>query len=183
MNIPGTKKTLIRRFEECPKEIQTYFEHLPKLIDEFPYEVSLSYLFYRVEYAHNMTLYCGVTKVHEGQKDVVSNIIHNHHLTRDGFSNLFESVFGGEINKSIAGLISEAEKIRDRVVHGKTVLPADMRRAITRVLEYAEQFNEFVSGQAGFTPFNDLRGFKGAAKSLSKKTTRWVMKGLGFAVQ
>ena len=129
-----------------------------------------------------MTLYCGVVKLHQAHKDVVSNVVQKQHLTRANFALLFETIIGKRIDSKVVVKIKDAEKIRDKVVHGKRVSDADMRMAVTRVIEYAESFNNFVKGTAGFKPFDDLRGFKGAAKSLPKETTRWLLKGLGFCI-
>jgi len=182
MTVPKTRKGVIARFNKCPDEIKKYFEHLPKLIEDFPLDVSLSYLFARIEYAHNMALYCGVVKLHQGHKDVVSSVIQKQHLTRESFEKLYREVFGKDVKKSIKDKIKEAETIRDKVLHGKKVKDDDKRKAIIRVIEYAEQFNDFVQKIAGFKPFDKLKGFKGSKRSLSQKTTRLIMKGLGFAV-
>ncbi len=183
MKIPATKKGVKKCFNRAPQEVRGYFCHLPKLIDQFPYSVSLYYLFANVEYAHNMCLYCSVVKIHQANKTIASNVIQKQHLTREGFDKLFETVIGKKIDNKIADKIRAAEKVRDKAIHGKKVEDKDMRMAITRVLEYAELFNAFVKNTAGFQPFNNnLRGFKGAAKSLPSITTRWLLKGLGFAV-
>ncbi len=180
MTVPANRKGVVKRFNNAPKEVRDYFEYLPKLIDQFPWEISLSYLFARVEYSHNMTLYCGVVKLHQGQKDVVFNIVQKQQLTRANFAQLFETVIGKKIAPKVSAKIRDAEKVRDKVLHGKSVSEADLRKAVTRVIEYAESFNNLVKNTAGFKPFDDLRGFKGAGKSLSKETTRWILKGMGF---
>ena len=76
--------------------------------------------------------------------------------------------------------IESAQKTRNKILHGKTVSDADKRRAIISILEYAEAFNEEVSAVAGFRPFGSLQGFRGAAQSLDKSTSRWVLKGIGL---
>lgn len=69
------------------------------------------------------------------------------------------------------------------MVHGKAVTDTELRSAIADVLDYAVLFNADVDAAAGFKPFGDMRGFKGRADSLDKRTTKWVMRGLGFGVK
>ena len=59
-----SKPGLLNFFHKSPAEIQKYFEHLPNLIEQFPLDVVLTYVFARVELAHNMALYCGIAKLH-----------------------------------------------------------------------------------------------------------------------
>ena len=63
MSTPRTRG-ILRKFEALPDEIKVYFKHLPRLAEEFPWDVSIGYLFSLVELAHNMTIYCGVVKLH-----------------------------------------------------------------------------------------------------------------------
>src|ERR1043166_5532005 len=47
------RSSLLRHFQRLPVEIQPHFEHLAGLLQsEFPLEVCLAYLFFRVELAH-----------------------------------------------------------------------------------------------------------------------------------
>ncbi|WP_133611412.1 hypothetical protein [Aquabacterium commune] len=174
----GVKK----HFDASTDSIKWYFDQLPALLKDFPYEVCLAYVFLRTEKAQNRTLYCGVAKLHGAHAEVAEAAINKQHLTRDGFHSLYKNVIGHEIPKVTAAKIKEAEKIRDRVVHGKSVKDADMRQAILDVIEYAEMMNKDLKASAGFEPFGDLRGFKGRAQPLEKGTTRWLLKGLGFAI-
>jgi hypothetical protein len=63
---------------------------------------------------------------------------------------------------------------------GKRVSEADKRRAVVALLDYAEAFNCEVYDLCGFRPFGPLRGFKGAVASLDKRTSRWILAGIGF---
>lgn len=162
--------------------MKTYFEHLPKLINAFPYEVCLAYMFLRVEEAQNRALYCGVVKLHQASSTMAEKAINCQHLTRDGFVKLYETVFGVPISPATLKQIREAEKIRDKVIHGKRVDDPSMREALVDVIEYAESLNTEIETIAGFEPFGDLRGFKGRAQSLEDTTSRWLLKGLGFAL-
>lgn len=178
-----TYKALLKIYSALPVEVQEYFEHIPKLVKELPYEVSLAYSFLKIEQAQNRALYGGVVKVHRGDFEFVRRVMNFQHLTRDGFKELYKNVFGSVLPKATAEKLDDAEKIRDRVVHGKSVSDNEMREAIADCLQYAEMFNADVSASAGFKPFGDMRGFKGRADSLDTRTTKWLMRGLGFGVK
>ncbi|ONF45203.1 hypothetical protein BTO32_01655 [Marinobacter lutaoensis] len=171
-------------YEERAQEVKDYFSHLPNLVgNEFPYDIPLAYVFLRCEQAQNRTLYGGVVKIHRGKREFVSRVMNYQHLTRDGFKDIFKNVFGSPLSKETIEKMEEAEKTRDRVIHGKSVPDNEIREAIADVLEYAELLNNEVSGIAGFKPFGNMKGFKGRADSLDNRTTKWLMKGLGFGVK
>jgi len=175
-------KAILKKYESCSEEVKKYFMHLLSLVKNHPYEVSLAYLFLHTEKAHNRILYCGVVKLHRAESNIADIIINKQHLTRSGFLDLYNNVFGKSLDTSTLSKIKEAEKIRDKVIHGKSVKDADIRQAIIDVLDYAEALNAELFELAGFKPFGDLRGFKGRGQSLDKNTTRWLMKGIGFTV-
>jgi hypothetical protein len=173
----------LRHFQRLPVEIQPHFEHLAGLLQsEFPLEVCLAYLFFRVELAHRDTLYCGVVKLHHADSSMTRGIIQKQHLTREDFQRLFASLFGQPLKASVAAKIKGAESVRDKVMHGSEPTEANMRQAIVDVLDYAKEYNDFVKSLAGFPPFGDLRGFHGGGGRLSRATTRLVLKGIGFNV-
>jgi hypothetical protein len=182
MNIPGSYRGIRNQFEEESAEIRGFFEHLPNLLNAgFPYDVAIAYLFSLVELAHNCTLYYGAVKLHHCHPDVTWSVIDSTHMTRSAFRERFKVIFGEELDTTVAQNIEKAEKVRDRIVHGKSTAEAAKREAIVSILEYANGFNKQVYGLAGFKPFGqDMRGFKGRAASLDKTTTHWVLKGMGL---
>lgn len=180
MTIPENRRQLEKQFYDAPAQVREYFSDLPALLENFPLDVALAYVFSRVELAHNMALYCGVVKIHNANKDVANPAIDASHVTREGFLEMFKTVFNRELPPATRKLLEKAEEIRDRVMHGKKTLEHDKRNAIAKVIQYAAKFNETVYADARFRPFGNLRGFHGRGESLSKATTRWVLKGMGF---
>lgn len=171
----------MRRFEESPRNVREYFRCAPQLLEgEYPYDVVLAWMFARLERAHNMAIHAGVVKLHRGDSTVTRNVLDTHHMTRDGFRKLFKTVFDKPLKKEIATTLNTAERIRDKTMHGKAVTDAEYRKAIVAVVDYAEVFNEFMSELGGFQPFGDLRGFKGRGQALDKRTTQWVLRGMGI---
>jgi hypothetical protein len=179
--VPGSWRGVVNRYNQSPAEVQAYFESLPSLIESYQWEVSLGFLFIRVEKALNTMLYCGARKVRRANAEVARKFVDAHHMTRKEFRRLFANVFGRDVPSEITAILAEAEKVRDKVIHGKMVSDADFRKATVRVIEYAEAMNELVHEIAAFKPFTiDLRGFVGRGEALDRSTTMWLMKGLGF---
>jgi hypothetical protein len=177
-------KAVLKSYDSRSTNVQGYFSQLPLLLKgNFSYEVCLAYIFLRLETAQNRALYCGVVKIHRADSAIADKAINSQHLTREGFLKLYETVFGKPIPDSTLSLIKRAEKIRDMVIHGKSVEDKHMREALVDALKYAEELNEQLKTVAGFEPFGDLRGFAGARQALDTTTSRWLLKGLGFAIQ
>ena len=59
MTQPKRWKVVVKHLATLPREVQHYFEHIRKLARDVPWEVSLAYVFSRVEIAHNMAIYWG----------------------------------------------------------------------------------------------------------------------------
>lgn len=176
---PGLKNA----FAACSKDVRGYFEHIPRLLDEFPMDVCLSYVFARLELGQNMALYCGAVRIHRADGEVAKNAISTHHMTRPGFVELYKTVFDVDLPKAAHADLEKAEKTRDKIMHGKGADDGEIRNAIAQVLEYAEEVNKQLGAKHGFKPFGPLRGFAGGkAKRLDKRTSRFLLKGMGFSI-
>ncbi len=180
MTAPKSYKGVLKRFKAARKNVQDYFVAVEDLINQYSYEIALAYLFSQIEKAQNMAIYCGLVKLHEINTNLASSAVENEHMTRPFFREMYERVFGKPLPQNVVDTILEAEKIRDKVLHGKTATAPEMRKAIVDLLDYAERLDDFTHGIAGFRPFGDLRGFKGRRQPLPKNTCRWVLKGMGF---
>jgi len=175
-----SKPGLLNFFKSSNTEIQRYFVHLPALVEQFPLDVALAYVFAQVELAHNMTLYCGIAKLHRADADVAFRAVQAQHMTREEFRAKYEVVYSKPVPEATQLLLTYAEAVRDRVMHGKYASDDQKRNAIAHVLAYAAALNDCTATHGGPRPFGDLRGFKGAAQALEKGTTRWMLKGMGF---
>ena len=182
LTIPANRRQLKQHFDDAPEQVREYFSDLLGLLENFPLDVALAYVFLRVELAHNMALYCGVVKIHNASKEVAGAAIDANHVTRESFLEMFKTVFNLDLPTAICNLLENAEGVRDRVVHGRKILEHEKREAIMEVIQYAEKFNEIVYAAARFRPFGNLKGFHGDGQSLSKAATRWVLKGMEFSL-
>ena len=179
METPQNYKQVIRRFEESPEEIREYFPDFPRLVAGFNWDVAVGYVFSRIEYAKRMTIYCGLVKIWQAEKDMAWKFVTNEYLSRRRFLTLFDAVFGTAIPKEIIQKLKGAEAVRDQLMHGKAWEQAEVRRALALVLDFALEFNGFVEGSEGaFRPFGKLQGFKGAGKALSVRLTEIVLLGI-----
>lgn len=184
MEIAKSRKGLRNLYNDRPAEVQKFFADFPALVDSsFPLDILLAYVFFRMEQGQHLSLYCGARKLHKTDSELTWKALDLHHLTRDGFKELFHTIYGFKIDKTTLDCIEKAENFRDKMMHGKMVQEKDEREAISRVLHYAERMNNLISSKqkAGFKPFSgNLKGFVGRLESLDQATTRWILKGMGF---
>ncbi len=182
LTIPENRRQLKQHFDDAPEQVREYFSDLPGLLESFPLDVALAYVFFRVELAHNMALYCGVVKIHNASREVAGAAIEANHITHESFLEMFKTVFNRDLPTEICNLLENAGRVRDRVIRGKRTLEQKKREAIMELIQYAEKFNEIVYAAAKFRPFGSLQGFQAHGQSLSKATTRWVLKGMDFSL-
>lgn len=173
-------KTVLSHLQHKNQTIQGYYEHLDRLLRDFPVDISLSYCFSQLELAQNMAIYTGIVKIYNTDAELTSNLVNKWHITRDDFKKKIEIIYKKSLPRDIANKIEIAERVRDNVMHGKEEKDAEKRRAIMALLDYSEDFSKFILNNGGADVFGDLRGFKGAKEPLDKETTRWVLKGMGF---
>jgi hypothetical protein len=177
-----SKKGLLKAHRDCSDEVRTFFEYIPKLIDEFPMHVCLAYVFSRMELGQNMALYCGTVKLFRANSEIAKSAVGTHHMTREEFVRLYKTIYGFDLPETAAKDLKVAERTRDLIMHGKNSTDENIRNAIARVLEYAEEVNTHLSTKFKIKPFGSLKGFSGRAKKLDKKTTRYMLKGMGFSI-
>lgn len=175
-----TYRGLINHFSNAPKQVQEYFPDFIELVEKYPWEVSISYMFSRIEQAKHMTIYCGIVKRHWCEKSLTKRAVNEEHMTRGRFKELFITVFNVKIPSDLLSKLELGESARDKIAHGKNWTQKEVREGLTATIDFASEFNEFVSKKAGFRPFGNLTGFKGRAESLPKATTQWVLRGMGI---
>jgi hypothetical protein len=174
---------VITHFETLPEEVQDYFPEFTDLVETYPWEVSVNYMFSKIEQAKHMTIYCGIVKKHWCEATLTRKMVNEEYMSRNRFKELFRTVFGRNIPKTILENLKVGESMRDKIAHGKYWTEKEVREGLVSAMTFAKEFNELVSHLGGFKPFGNLKGFKGRAESLPKETTRWVLLGMGIAVK
>ena len=175
-----TYKGVIRHFEKAPKQIRDFFPDFVELVERYEWEVSISYVFSRLEQAKRRTLHGGIVRLHWCDSALTRSVVNQEHLSRQRFLELFEMVYGKKIPESTTDKLKEGERVRDKIAHGMDWKPAEVRDGIVSVIDFAKELDDFVAELADFRPFGDLRGFKGRKEPLTKATTAWILKGMGI---
>jgi hypothetical protein len=177
-----TRAGLKKYFKSLPKNLRPHFEYFLKILEfKLPLEIAVAYVFYRIELAHRDTLLFGIIKKHRTEYRLVWEIIRKEQIGRAEFLRLFKNVIGTELPKPIETKLKEAEKIRDKAIHGHAPTDPEMRNAIKLALDYSNDFNKYVKRHAKFAPFGDLSGLAGGRdERLKPDTSRLILKGLGF---
>lgn len=173
-------KQVIARFDRLPDDIRSWIEIVPELVESYIWEVAIAFVFTRIEAIHHETLYRGLVKRHRTHASLTRDLLDRDHMTRRRFRELFKTVFDVPIPHALDEHLSDAEAIRNRVVHGKSLTGAQARGCLMSAFEFLEGLNDFVYVTAGFRPCADGRGFKGRVESLNKETSRWVLRGMGI---
>jgi hypothetical protein len=178
--VAKTYKEVLNHFNNAPSDVREYFPDFPELVERYTLEVSVSYLFSRIEQAKHMTIYCGIVKKHWCNSALTKQMVNEEYMSRGRFKELFKIVFGKNVSKRILEKLEVGESMRDKITHGKPWTPKEVREGLVSAIDFATEFNEFIQNSAGFRPFGSLQGFKGRAESLPKSTTRWVLQGMSI---
>ena len=88
-------------------------------MEKYPWDVSVSYVFAKVEAIKHSTIYCGIVKLHWTGSGITKDLVYKDHMSRGRFRDLFEVVFRKPIMKDLLAKLSEAEAFRGKVAHGK----------------------------------------------------------------
>ncbi len=186
IQVPAQRRGLRTLHGNMPAEVQSFFGDLPALIDSsFSLDIALAYVFFRVEHGQRQTLYCGSRKLHRTESTLTWKAIGEHQLTRAGFKELFRTIYGFPVSSKANRYISDAQSVRDDLMHGRQSTERTKREGICKVLHYAKEMNTLIADtkNLGFRPFaGDLRGVVGRLEPLDKSTTRWILKGMGFTL-
>lgn len=185
ITVPAQRRGLKTLHGTMPAEVQKFFADLPALIEsDFSLNIVLAYVFFRIEQGQRQALYCGARKLHRTESTLTWKAIDLHDLTREGFKELFETIYGFPVSTDAADCLADAQSVRDDLMHGRDPSEARQREALCKAMHYAKEMNELiaVTKNLGFRPFSgDLRGIVGALQPLDKSTTRWILKGMGFS--
>jgi hypothetical protein len=177
-----SRRGLINRFNELTAETAEHFQHVPSLVNDYPLPVCLAYVFSQLELAQNRTLYQGVVKLHRVNKDIAHAAIGTHHMTRKGYESIFANIFESTIPHDLSERLRAAEAVRDNVMHGKSVTEAKVRSGISDALLYTDGLYIIMRDQHSLKVCGNYQGFSGRAKKHDRKTSRLILKGLGFSL-
>ena len=183
INIPPSRPGLRNLFNTLGSDITGFYSEFNDLVDStLPLHVLLAYVFFRLEQGQLLALYLGSRKLQRTDSELTWKALDSQRIDRETFLTYFETIYSFPIPQPIREIIVPAEKIRDRLMHGKIVTDPNLREAIARPLYYSLEINNLIAQKInGLRPFvSDLRGVIGRLESLDKPTSRWILKGMGF---
>jgi hypothetical protein len=179
--LPKSYKGLKDVYESMDQETKVYLSKLePLLSDGKNYEIALAYCFMKLEEGHHRALKCGLVRIHECDSKKVDSELEKQHFTSDKYALVFKNVFSDSIPAQAKDYLSEAQKIRNKIIHGKSTTDPKRREAIYYSLEYMKILGAFVKEKTQKNPYGDLRGLKGKKTLLPAKSTVWMLKGFGL---
>ena len=71
---------ILKRFDALPENLKGYFPHFKSLAKDYPWDVSISYLFAQTELAQNMTVYGAVVKLHKVNSTIARSTVDSCHI-------------------------------------------------------------------------------------------------------
>lgn len=173
-------KQVIARHGELSDDVRAWLDVVPELVEHYTWDVSIAFVFMRIEAINHEVLYRGLVRRHLTDAPLTRALLDRDHMTRRRFRELVKTVFDAPIPADVDAHLTRAEVVRNRVIHGKQVTDAQARACLMAAFEFIEGLNNFIFSTAGFRPCADGRGFKGRVQSLSKDTSRWVLRGMGI---
>ena len=178
--IAANYKQVIDCFNQLPEDIKSWIPHVPKLIEEYSWDIPIAFTFNQIETIKRRTLSLRLIKYHKTNAELTWKLIDEDYMLRERFRVLFDKIFGTPIPDAILAHLTQAEAVRDRAMHGKSFSEKDARICLPLAFTFLQTFSAFVEEKAGFRPCSNAQGIKGAAASLNKETTKWVLKGMGI---
>lgn len=176
----ASRKGVLKAFKQS--NVSHYFGSSKDLIEQgFNFEIAIAYMFTLVEQSQRDALVYGAMKLHRLNGYLTRAAVNRLDITRRNFPEYFETVYGKRLGKDVLSKIEYAEKIRDRILHGKKPSEAEKRKAICDILAYFEAYRDRIREIAGFDLAGSMTGFTGRAASLDRKVTGWILKGMGLS--
>jgi len=181
MQIPKSYKGLKQIFDGLDNDVRINLAKLePLLSDGNNYEIALAYCFMKLEEGHHRALKCGLVRIHDCDSSKVDSELEKQHFTADKFESVFRNVFSSQIPANARNNLSNAQSIRNKLIHGKSTTNPKRREAIFYALQYMSELGQFVKAKTGKNPYGDMRGLAGKKKRLPPKSTIWMLKGFGL---
>ena len=95
-----SKSHLKEAYNKCEEGVRNYFEHIPRLLDDFPMEVCLAYVFSRLERGQLMAIYCGMVKLHKVDSELARTAVEASDIDRKIFLGLYKRIFTFKLSAS-----------------------------------------------------------------------------------
>ena len=181
MTVPKNYAALKKIYDALESDEKSYLIKLePLLSDAKNYEIALAYCYMKLEEGHHRALKCGLIRIHACDARKVDEYLQKQHFTNKTYNSVFKNIIGTSIPSKAQSVHSDAQEIRNKIIHGKSVSSPDLRSAIYYSLEYMRIVGELVKKKTGKNPYGNLQGLAGTKKLLPAKSTIWMLKGFGI---
>jgi hypothetical protein len=99
--VPANYIQVLAHFRKMPEDIRAYFPTFEELVQKYSWDVSIAYVFSRIERLKHETIYCGIVKRHRTDATLTRDLVDKDHMSRSRFRELFKVVFGLAIDKPL----------------------------------------------------------------------------------
>lgn len=188
MEAPRRVTRVVRAFEAAPEEVRAFLPDLPRLMQDpelrHGLAAALSYGFHRLEVAHRRALYLGLVRIHGVAPELARRASQEEHLGREHLHHLLREVLGAPLPDDARGHLDVATSVRDDLLHGRDVRAASLCKALAALVAYAGALDAYCrDATAGVSPFaDDAAAIEApAGRRLTADTSRYVLRGMGFA--
>jgi hypothetical protein len=178
--IPAVKKA-IHKFDD---DLEHTFEHIEDIVTKLEGvpQIALAYCFSQIENGHRRLLYAGIVRKYRLHPEMTWKFVLEHDITRKGFSELYKAVFKHEYPAKISEKLKSAEKIRDRMIHGKSPSTKEIWGSVINCFEYCEELNVHLREKEKFPGFGKMQGITGRRgnPTLGEPVSHLALVGLGL---
>jgi hypothetical protein len=179
--IPAVRKA-VREFDP---DLKHTFEHVGDIVEKLGKipAITLAYCFSQIENGHRRLLYAGIVRKYRLDPELTWKFVLDHDINRKDFAELYRAVFGHAFPTKIAAMISPAESIRDRMIHGKRPEIKEMWGATICCFDYCREVNKHLRAKEQFAGFGRMQGITGkkGSPTLDKAVSRLALVGLGLS--
>ncbi len=180
-----------KRYNElADDDMKWYFDSFFELVQKpanptITWDITIAYLFLKIEQAQRMALYAFMIKKHRINKRLASKVAGSMRLGREDFIRLYETLAEESFCKDANKYYDDAVKTRNKIMHGKSLVHGrgmlfadkaddpERRDAVVFVFEYAVLFNKqykkiFANKKTNkilkSKPFGKMQGFAAGIK-------------------
>jgi len=179
--IPSVRKAI----GEFDPDLKHTFEHIEDIVNKIGSlpAIALAYCFSQIENGHRRLLYAGIVRKYRLDPELTWQFVLEHDVSRKAFPELYKAVFGHNFPSNVGEKLKPAEKIRDKMIHGKTPAIKEMWGAVLCCFDYCQDVNKHLNANEGFSGFGRMQGITGmkGKPTLPKNVSRLALVGLGLS--
>ena len=166
------------QYRALPDDVQSHLGKLPDLLEGRDLDLILAYLFMMIEQGRYRSIKCVLIRTFKCKTSVVDDLLADRAFSRSSFRSCIKSIAGIDVSSGEMKVLSNAEEVRDTIMHGRKASDDRKRQAIFDCLTFIHHFGEKIRKKTTKNPFATLQGLAGNAKPLSEPQSRWIVRGI-----